>query len=449
MPQTESPTPSKQPTAAIIGAGPAGLMAAEMLAEAGVRVQVFDAMPSVARKFLLAGVGGMNITHAEDYDTFVTRYGKAQAALQPMLDDFPPEQLREWIHDLGIDTFVGTSGRVFPREMKAAPLLRAWLHRLRGQGVTFHPRTRWTGWVDGCPERGWRLQSPKGERGERFDAVVLALGGASWPRLGSDGSWCDVLRAAGVNVTSLQPSNCGFDIPWSDHVRERFAGTALKNVALRLRDAQGRDEYRKGELVVTGYGIEGTLVYALSAPLRDQLQAREAESSTSALNATLLNSPALNTPLLDAPVLTLDWLPDRSAAWIEERLGGARPGMSFANLLRKNLRLPPIASTLLRECCPDLDRGDPAAVSRALKAMPLDVRAPRPIEEAISSAGGVGFDAVNGDLMLTALPGVFVAGEMLDWEAPTGGYLLSACFATGRRAGTGAVNWLTDRQRTI
>ncbi|MFA5548836.1 MAG: TIGR03862 family flavoprotein [Porticoccaceae bacterium] len=393
-------------------------MAAEAIAGQGLAVRIYDAMPSVARKFLLAGVGGMNITHGEDYATFLTRYGAAENALRPALDGLPPAQLRAWIHGLGIDTFVGSSGRVFPTDMKAAPLLRAWLHRLRGLGVLFHPRHRWLGWVDDDPARGWRFATPAGERVEAFDAVVLALGGASWPRLGSDGAWCQVLVGASVPVAPLAPSNCGFELPWSAHLRERFAGTPVKHAALSLIDRHGRPWRRKGEFVVSAYGIEGSLVYALSAPLRDLL-------------AT--GAPA---------TLWLDWLPDTGPREIAERLRQPRGGMSFANLLRKRLRLPPIAGALLRECCPTLDQGDADAVAAALKATPLMPRAPRPIAEAISSAGGVRFDGVDGDLMLSALPGVFIAGEMLDWEAPTGGYLLSACFATGKRAGEGLVRWL-------
>ncbi|WP_188745181.1 NAD(P)/FAD-dependent oxidoreductase [Marinobacterium zhoushanense] len=415
--------PSSQPVIAVIGGGPAGLMAAEQIANAGLRVEVFDAKPSVARKFLLAGIGGMNITHAEPYDAFVTRYGEAQPILQPMLDELTPQQLRQWIHELGIETFVGSSNRVFPTGMKAAPLLRAWLHRLRGQGVAFHPRHRWRGWVDNDPQQGWKFETPEGEICHRFDAVILALGGASWAKLGSDGRWCKPLQQAGVELNPLLPSNCGFEMHWSPFIQERFGGTPIKNIVLAVTDRNGTRIERKGEFLITGYGIEGSLVYALSAPLRDLL---------------LLADPKRPAEL------QLDWLPHLSQEAITAKLKQPRKGLTFANLLRKRLHLPPIAPALLRECCPDLATQDAPAIAQALKAMPLRPTATRPIDEAISSAGGVRFDAVNRDLMLKKFPGMFVAGEMLDWEAPTGGYLLTACFATGKRAGQGLVRWLTS-----
>jgi len=418
------PDRNSSPAIAVIGAGPAGLMAAEQIAKAGLAVEVFDAMPSVARKFLLAGIGGMNITHAEDYSTFVTRYGEARPQLEPMLDELTPQQLRDWIHGLGIDTFIGSSNRVFPTGMKAAPLLRAWLHRLRGLGVLFHPRHRWLGWTDNDPRQGWRFDTPDGELSRRFDAAVLALGGASWAKLGSDGRWFEPLTQAGIGLRPLQPSNCGFEMNWSPFIAERFGGTPIKNIALAITDRNGTRIERRGEFLITGYGIEGSLVYALSAPLRDLLPG---------------DSP-------HPAELQLDWLPNLGLDAITAKLQQPRKGLSFANLLRKRLHLPPIAPALLRECCPELDTRDAVAVARTLKAMPLRPLATRPIDEAISSAGGVRFDAVNRDLMLHEMPGVFVAGEMLDWEAPTGGYLLTGCFATGKRAGRGVVNWLGAAQ---
>lgn len=413
-------SPASAQRIAVIGAGPAGLMAAEHIANAGLAVDVFDAMPSVARKFLLAGIGGMNITHAEDYDTLVTRYGGAQSQLKPILDDLPPLELRAWIHALGVDTFVGTSQRVFPTDMKAAPLLRAWLHRLRNSGVTFHPRHRWTGWNNNTPQDGWVFATPDGEVTHQFDAVVLALGGASWVKLGSDGRWCEPLAQMQVDIAPLKPTNCGFEIPWSDFIRERFAGTPLKNIAVSITDKNGNTEYKKGEFVLSEYGIEGSLIYAISAPLRDLI---DTNGETTA-------------------EFFLDWLPNMTVEQIIKKLDQPRKGMSFSNVLRKKLNLPALTNALLKECCPNLNNNNSTDVANAIKAMPMRPQQTRPIDEAISSAGGVCFDSTNSNLMLEQLPGVFVAGEMLDWEAPTGGYLLTACFATGKRAGLGVVQWL-------
>ena len=412
--------PASAQRIAVIGAGPAGLMAAEHIANAGLAVDVFDAMPSVARKFLLAGIGGMNITHAEDYDTLVTRYGGAQSQLKPILDDLPPLELRAWIHALGVDTFVGTSQRVFPTDMKAAPLLRAWLHRLRSSGVTFHPRHRWTGWNNNTPQDGWVFATPDGEVTHQFDAVVLALGGASWAKLGSDGRWCEPLAQMQVDIAPLKPTNCGFEIPWSDFIRERFAGTPLKNIAVSITDKNGNTEYKKGEFVLSEYGIEGSLIYAISAPLRDLIDTNGEKTAE----------------------FFLDWLPNMTVEQIIKKLDQPRKGMSFSNVLRKKLNLPALTNALLKECCPTLDNNNSTDVANAIKAMPMRPQQTRPIDEAISSAGGVRFNSTNNDLMLEQLPGVFVAGEMLDWEAPTGGYLLTACFATGKRAGLGLVQWL-------
>lgn len=415
-------SPASAQRIAVIGAGPAGLMAAEHIANAGLAVDVFDAMPSVARKFLLAGIGGMNITHAEDYDTLVTRYSGAQSQLKPILDDLPPLELRAWIHALGVDTFVGTSQRVFPTDMKAAPLLRAWLHRLRSSGVTFHPRHRWTGWNNNTPKDGWVFTTPDGEVTHQFDAVVLALGGASWAKLGSDGRWCEPLAQMQVDIAPLKPTNCGFEIPWSDFIRERFAGTPLKNIAVSITDKDGNSEYKKGEFVLSEYGIEGSLIYAISAPLRDLIDTNGEKTAE----------------------FFLDWLPNMTVEQIIKKLDQPRKGMSFSNVLRKKLNLPALTNALLKECCPTLDNNNSTDVANAIKSMPMRPQQTRPIDEAISSAGGVCFDSTNSNLMLEQLPGVFVAGEILDWEAPTGGYLLTACFATGKRAGLGVVQWLQE-----
>lgn len=413
--------PEAQPphnTVAVIGAGPAGLMAAEPLAAAGLQVHVFDAMPSVARKFLLAGVGGMNITHAEPYAHFTTRYREASPYLLPMLDAFTPDDLREWIHQLGLETFVGSSNRVFPKDMKAAPLLRAWLHRLREQGVTFHARHRWQGPLTSVNDK-WCFETPSGAKQFSFDAVVFALGGASWARLGSDGAWVQSFIEAGIEVSSLKPSNCGFELPWGHFLKERFAGTPIKNVALRLANSKP-SQAKQGEFIVSHYGIEGSLVYALSAELRLQHE-QDPENA----------------------YLVLDWLVQLDEAAIVKKLAQSRKGESFTNKLRKKLKLPSIAPALIKECCPSLNTQDDAAVAQALKAMRLPrVTNTRPIDEAISSAGGVVFRALTDELMLKQRPGIFIAGEMLDWEAPTGGYLLTACFATGRWAGNNAARWV-------
>ena len=398
---------------AIIGGGPAGLMAAEHLATVdGLQVDVFDAMPSLGRKFLMAGKGGMNITHSEALPAFIGRYGARAAEVGRMVEAFPPEALRAWIHGLGIETFVGTSGRVFPTEMKAAPLLRAWLHRLREAGVRFHVRHRWTGW----DERGQLLFStPQGPLTVAPDACVLALGGGSWARLGSDGAWVSILQAKAIPVAPLRPANCGFDVDWSPVFRERFAGAPVKAVIAtvgRLR--------QQGEFNITANGIEGGLIYAVSAPLRDQLAAGEAGT------------------------LSLDLAPGRDLARLSADLAKPRGRDSLSNHLRRRAGIEGVKAALLRECCTPETLNHPATLAAAIKALPLQVAAPRPLDEAISSAGGVAFDALNEHLMLAALPGCFVAGEILDWEAPTGGYLLTACFASGRCAALGVAEWLAN-----
>ncbi|WP_374398878.1 TIGR03862 family flavoprotein [Niveibacterium sp.] len=404
-----------RPQVAIIGGGPAGLMAAEVLSQAGVNVDLFEAMPSVGRKFLMAGKGGMNITHSEPREPFLGRYGARREAMTPIIDAFAPDALRSWIHQLGVDTFVGSSGRVFPTDMKAAPLLRAWLHRLREQGVRIHVRHRWTGWgADGT----LRLTTPDGERSQHADAVVLALGGGSWARLGSDGAWVPWLQARGVDVAPLVPANCGFEAGWSEHFRERFAGEPVKAVIAHFRDAAGREWQRQGELVVSASGLEGSLIYALSAPLRDAIAQ------------------------LGSATLHLDLAPGKSLERVRAEVAHPRGSRSMASHLQSRVGIAGVKAGLLRECTPRETYDNADALAAAIKALPIRLLAPRPIDEAISSAGGVRFEAMTQGLMLEALPGVFCAGEMLDWEAPTGGYLLTGCFATGRAAARSVLAWL-------
>ena len=409
-------TPS-QPSSrvAVIGGGPAGLMAAEVLAAGGAQVDVYDAMPSVARKFLLAGKGGMNITHSEPYPDFVRRYGLRSEEVARWLAAFTPDDVRAWIHGLGIDTFVGTSGRVFPTDMKAAPLLRAWLHRLRESGVRFHMRHRWLGW-DG---EALRFAAPEGEQRVDADAVVLALGGASWARLGSDGAWVPLLEARRVEVAPLAPANCGFDVDWSPHFSEKHAGAPLSTVAIEYEDRNGARARRQGQFVVTSSGIEGSLVYALSSVLRDQIAAR------------------------GTTTIWLDLAPDHDAARVQAEVARPRGARSMSSHLQSRLGIKGVKAGLLRECLSQLEYMDEATLAGAIKALPLVLQRPRPIDEAISSAGGVRFEAMGAHGMLNAVPGVFVTGEMIDWEAPTGGYLLTACFASGRSAAQGVLRRLT------
>jgi uncharacterized flavoprotein (TIGR03862 family) len=357
----------------------------------------------------------MNITHSEPIGDFVGRYGARAQQVAPWLDAFGPQAVRDWIHGLGIDTFVGTSGRVFPADMKAAPLLRAWLHRLREAGVRLHMRHRWHGWREG------RLvfASPEGEQLVQADAVILALGGGSWARLGSDGAWAGLLEQQNVGVAPLVPSNCGFDVGWSEHFSGRYAGAPLTTVAIECSGADGKPMRRKGQFVVTATGVEGSLIYALSAPLRDQIAA--AGSAT----------------------IHLDLAPDFSAERVAAEVAHPRGSRSMASHLQSRLGIKGVKSGLLHECLDKQQFTDPDRLAAAIKRLPLVLKRARPIDEAISSAGGVRFDAMEpATLMLRALPGVFAAGEMIDWEAPTGGYLLTACFASGRAAGRGALDWL-------
>lgn len=408
----EAPTEST-PGAVVIGGGPAGLMAAEALLDAGHAVDLYDAMPSLGRKFLLAGKGGLNLTHSEALPPFRARYAGRAREVSAWLDAFPPEAMRTWAKDLGIDTFVGSSGRVFPSEMKAAPLLRAWLHRLRAQGLRVHVRHRWLGWDDGGR---LRFESPTGEHCIRAPATVLALGGASWPHMGSDGRWQAWLREAGVEVAPLVPANCGFEVAWSAHLRERFAGAPIKPVALGFEGST-----RQGEFVLSAYGVEGSLVYAFSARLRDAIA--HAGSAT----------------------FTLDLLPTVDAARVLREVARPRGARSWSSHLKGRLGIDGAKSALLHEVLPKAAWEDPARIAAALKALPITVTAPRPIEEAISSAGGVRLEGLDAHLMLRHRPGVFCCGEMLDWEAPTGGYLLQATMASGRVAGMGAAELLARR----
>lgn len=406
--------------AVVIGGGPAGLMAAEVLAAGGARVDVYDSMPSLGRKFLMAGKGGLNLTHAEAHEPFLARYGARRRNIEPLLNGFSPAALREWVRGLGVETFVGSSGRVFPTGMKAAPLLRKWLHRLREAGVKFHVRHRWLGWND---HGALRFAMPQGEHSVRADVVVLALGGGSWARLGSDAAWVPLLEQRDIQVVPLQPANCGFDIGWSEHFRSRFAGQPLKSVVASFTDSAGVTHCRQGECIITDTGIEGGLVYALSAPLRDEITAK------------------------GAAVVHLDLLPGREPRRVLEEIAHPRGAKSLSTHLQSHLGIKGVKAGLLREAVPKEDFADPARLAAALKTLPLRLVAARPIDEAISTAGGVAFEALDEQLMIRALPGVFCAGEMLDWEAPTGGYLLTACFASGRAAGTGALAWLDSQTR--
>ena len=405
---------------AIIGGGPAGLMAAEAANAAGAQVDVYDAMASVGRKFLLAGKGGLNLTHSEPSQKFLSRYGARRAQITPLLSSFGPDALRIWARGLGIETFVGSSGRVFPTDLKAAPLLRAWLRRLRQAGVGFHMRHRWLGWDE---QWGLCFATPEEKRSVQAHAVVLALGGGSWPKLGSDASWVPLLAERGIHIAPLLPANCGFDVGWSEHFLTKFAGYPVKSVAVVMRNHAGAESWHPGEFVITKTGVEGGVIYAVSAALRDAISAK------------------------GVATLRLDLTPDRDVPRLTHDLSRPRGKHTMATHLQRQAHIEGVKAGLLREVVSKEDFADPARLAAAIKALPLRLVAPRPLEEAISTAGGVVFDELDDRLMIRALPGLFCAGEMLDWEAPTGGYLLTACFATGLVAGAGAAAWLTESGR--
>ncbi len=402
----------------IIGGGPAGLMAAETALAGGLDVALYDAMPSVGRKFLLAGKGGLNLTHSDPAELFLSRYGDRRTQVAPWLAEFGSDAVRAWAQGLGIDTYVGSSGRVFPRDMKAAPLLRAWLRRLRQAGLAIHVRHRWCGWDE---NKSLRFETPAGPTSVRADAVILALGGGSWPNLGSDGAWVPVLGARSISVAPLRPANCGFDVGWTEHFRAKFAGHPVKTVGVVAKSPNGAVLRRMGEFVITETGIEGGVIYAIASFLRDEIEAT------------------------GRGTLRLDLAPDRELPRLIKDLSQPRGKKTMATHLQRRAHIDGVKAGLLREMVSKEDFTDPTRLAAAIKSLQLTVKAPRPLAEAISTAGGVEFQSLDKRLMLRALPGVFCAGEMVDWEAPTGGYLLTACLASGRTAGAGAVAWLAER----
>ena len=403
---------------AIIGGGPAGLMAAETALAGGACVTLYDAMASVGRKFLLAGKGGLNLTHSDPPEVFLSRYGERVAKVAPWLSAFGPDALRTWAKELGVETFVGSSGRIFPADMKAAPLLRAWLRRLRQTGLTVQVRHRWCGW-DGSG--ALRFETPQGSKIVEADAVILALGGGSWPKLGSDGAWVPLLAGRAVPITPLEPANCGFDVGWTEHFRNKFAGHPVKTVGVVAKSPTGAVMRRMGEFVITDTGVEGGIIYAVAPYLRDEIRAT------------------------GRGTLRLDLAPDRELPRLIKDLSQPRGKRTMATHLQRRAHIEGVKSGLLRELVSKEDFADPTRLAAAIKSLPLTLAAPRPLEEAISTAGGVEFKALDKRLMVRGIPGLFCAGEMLDWEAPTGGYLLTACFASGRTAGAGAVAWLKER----
>ncbi len=405
---------------AIIGGGPAGLMAAETAVAGGLVVELYDAMPSVGRKFLLAGKGGLNLTHSEPIDIFLSRYGSRRVLIEPAIRSLPPDALRAWAHGLDVDTFVGTSGRIFPADMKAAPLLRAWLHRLRQAGVRFFVRHRWCGWD---AQDRLRFDTPQGVRMVQGQAVILALGGGSWPNLGSDAAWVRILAARNISIAPLQPANCGFDVRWTDHFRNRFSGQPVKTVGITVETPEGRTTRQVGEFVITETGVEGGIIYGVSRSIRELITAQ------------------------GKALVHFDLTPDRTIERLQRDLSQSREKRTIATHLKRRAGIAGVKAGLLYETLSKDALMDPVQLASAIKSLSLILVAPRPLEEAISTAGGVSFEALDDRLMLRNLPGVFCAGEMLDWEAPTGGYLLTACLATGHRAGQGVVKWINECTR--
>ncbi len=397
-------------TVAIVGAGPSGLFAAEHLARTGVNVHVFEQKPTPARKFLMAGRGGLNITHSEDFDLFQARYGAAESFLSPALNRFSPDGMRAWCHGLEQETFIGSSGRVFPTAMKASPLLRAWLSRLESLGVHFHYRHTWRGWD---AQNNLVFDTETGNIAFKSDATLLALGGASWPSLGSDGAWAKILKKYNVDIASFEPANCGFHVTWSPHMIQKFAGKPLKSIAL-----SHNTKTVKGEIIITEKGVEGGAIYALSSSIRNDIN----ENGKTAFS--------------------IDLKPSLSIKTIEEKLTLKPKGkQSFSTWLQKSIHLSPLSIALLYEIAPDISKQPIQTLAALIKALPIHTSAPFSLDRAISSAGGLPLKEIDESYMISKLPGVFVAGEMLDWEAPTGGYLLQACFATGKAAATGILNW--------
>lgn len=397
-------------------------MAAEVLANAGAEVDVYESMQTLGRKFLRAGLGGLNITHSEPFEKFVARYAEAEEPLKETLNKFTPDSLRSWVHDLGIETFVGSSGRVFPREMKAAPLLRTWVNRLRRGGVRFYMSHKWTGFK--ADRTLTLINSDTEEIQIKPDAVILALGGASWPQLGSTGTWTKYLEERDVELAPWQSANCGFNVTWSEHLKEKFAGAPLKSVSLTFKDRNGDSVSKEGELMVSEYGVEGSLIYTFSRSLRDYINEH------------------------GEAVFTLDLLPGRSPKRVLKDLSKPRGSRSMSRHLQGAIGKDALKKALLYEVLDKEEMEDPSTLAKFVKALPIKVTGTRPIEEAISSAGGVRFNSIDQNFMLKTVPGVFVAGEMIDWEAPTGGYLLTACFATGRAAALGALSWLQKESRS-